>query len=280
MQCCTTDTYQAAKRASRERICEVQVAKIPTFQVIILQGILGSTPWNALVFLTVYLQLIGFSDFDAALINSFFLAGAALGGVLGGVVGDWAARLSKDHGRIWACQFSVFTGIPFTLILLKGLPYKADPGTTALYAGVMFFFGLMHVWAAPACNNPVFAEIVPAHMRNLVYAFDRCGSCMRCTACSLASLIATLVRRFQTMLLQCCCIQLCQFGVPRIMCAALLCAGHLRERLRRLERRWWVSLQSVCSTFHRRPLSAARLASRRQAGHFVITQKQLHWATP
>ncbi len=28
-------------------------------------------------------------------------------------------------------------------------------------------------WAAPACNNPLFAEIVPPDMRNLVYAFDR-----------------------------------------------------------------------------------------------------------
>ena len=154
----------------------MQVTKIPTFQVIIVQGILGSTPWNALVFLTVYLQLIGFSDMDAALVNSVFLAGAALGGVLGGVVGDWAGSISKDHGRIWACQFSVFTGIPFTLVLLKGLPYNGEPATVSMYAALMFFFGLLHVWAAPACNNPVFAEIVPPHLRNLVYAFDRCDS--------------------------------------------------------------------------------------------------------
>lgn len=34
--------------------------------------------------------------------------------------------------------------------------------------------GVLKVWAAPACNNPVFAEIVPPHLRNLIYAFDRC----------------------------------------------------------------------------------------------------------
>lgn len=27
--------------------------------------------------------------------------------------------------------------------------------------------------AGPCCNNPIFAEIVPGHMRNMVYAFDR-----------------------------------------------------------------------------------------------------------
>lgn len=26
-----------------------------------------------------------------------------------------------------------------------------------------------------ACNNPIFSEIVPTHLRNLIFAFDRCG---------------------------------------------------------------------------------------------------------
>ena len=151
------------------------MARIPTFQVIILQGVLGSTPWNALVFLTVYLQLIGFSNFDASLALSFFQAGAALGGVVGGAVGDWAAKKSANHGRIYVCQFSVSMGIPFSVLLMKGLPHNGEPSTVALHVTTLFFFGLMHVWAAPACNNPVFAEIVPPKMRNLVYAFDRCA---------------------------------------------------------------------------------------------------------
>lgn len=28
---------------------------------------------------------------------------------------------------------------------------------------------------AAACNNPVFSEIVPTHLRNLIFAFDRCA---------------------------------------------------------------------------------------------------------
>lgn len=151
----------------------VQVLKIPTFLVIIAQGIMGSTPWNALVFLTVYLQLIRFSDFSAAAVNATFLAGAALGGVLGGVVGDWAAMRSRDHGRIWTCQFSVFMGIPFTLLLLKGLPRNGEPATVVLYCVAVFCMGLLHVWAGPN-NNAIFSEIVPPHLRNLIYAFDRC----------------------------------------------------------------------------------------------------------
>lgn len=39
-------------------------------------------------------------------------------------------------------------------------------------------------WAGPACNNPAFADIVPAHMRNLAFAFDRCfeGAIAACAA--------------------------------------------------------------------------------------------------
>jgi hypothetical protein len=92
------------------------------------------------------------------------------------LVGDWAAKKNSNHGRILACQFSVFMGIPFSLLVMKGLPHNGDSGTVAMHAVSLFVFGLMHVWAAPACNNPMFAEIVPPELRNLVYAFDRYGA--------------------------------------------------------------------------------------------------------
>ena len=43
----------------------------------------------------------------------------------------------------------------------------------ALYGALLLVMGATISWAAPACNNPIFAEIVPPHLRNLVYAFDR-----------------------------------------------------------------------------------------------------------
>ena len=33
-----------------------------------LQGIVGNIPWNAMVFFTLYFQLLGMSDFDASLL--------------------------------------------------------------------------------------------------------------------------------------------------------------------------------------------------------------------
>lgn len=43
---------------------------------------------------------------------------------------------------------------------------------SAGWPSLTFFFCLALV-AATACNNPIFSEIVPPHMRNLIYAFDR-----------------------------------------------------------------------------------------------------------
>lgn len=98
----------------------------PTEEVVAVQGILGSTPWNALVFLTLYMQLLGMSDTAAAALMALFLGGTAAGGLLGGYVGDIAAKRAPSHGRILVCQFSVVSGVPLSLLLLKVLSARND----------------------------------------------------------------------------------------------------------------------------------------------------------
>lgn len=149
------------------------VCSVPTFGIIVLQGCVGSAPWSALVFLTLYFQLLGFSDLAASLLMAAFLAANAAGGLLGGLLGDAAARRFPDHGRIAVCQLFVGVGVPLAALLFKGLPLSASAGAAVGYTAVLVATGLTITWAAPACNNPIFAEIVPPHMRNLIYAFDR-----------------------------------------------------------------------------------------------------------
>lgn len=50
-------------------------------------GIVGSMPWVSLTWLTTWLQLLGFSDLNAASLMATFGFGCALGGLLGGWVG-------------------------------------------------------------------------------------------------------------------------------------------------------------------------------------------------
>ena len=55
--------------------------------VLLPQGIVGSMPWNAMVFFTLWLQLLGFSDFVASVLMAIFASGCALGQLLGGMLG-------------------------------------------------------------------------------------------------------------------------------------------------------------------------------------------------
>ena len=45
-----------------------------------------------MVFITLWLQLLGFSDFAASLLMALFALGSALGGLLGGAIGETPFR--------------------------------------------------------------------------------------------------------------------------------------------------------------------------------------------
>ncbi len=63
------------------------------------QGIVGSTPWNAMVFFTLYLQLLGMSDFAASLLMAVFLGGTAVGESLAPGLPTTPCRLSHTSCR-------------------------------------------------------------------------------------------------------------------------------------------------------------------------------------
>ncbi|EIE19976.1 MFS general substrate transporter [Coccomyxa subellipsoidea C-169] len=190
------------RRRAGEVLAEVlSVMRIRTFQIIVLQGIVGSTPWNAMVFFTLWLQLTGFSNFAAAALMAVFAGGCALGGLLGGYLGDYCARIWPERGRIMAAQFSVACGLPLSVLLLKGLPVRgggnAADGLVPLYGTVMLIFGLLISWCGSA-NSVMFAEIVPEQLRSVVYAFDRSfeGAIAACAA-PLVGMIAERVFGFE-----------------------------------------------------------------------------------
>lgn len=54
-------------------------------QAIVLQGIVGCFPWQAMVFFTLWLQLTGFSNATSSLLVATFGAGVALVRGVGGV---------------------------------------------------------------------------------------------------------------------------------------------------------------------------------------------------
>jgi len=144
---------------------------LPTFQVIVIQGIVGSIPWAAAPFCTLYLQYIGFSDFFAGSLVALNMVGVAFGNLLGGSIGDRLSIWSPAHGRALTAQMSIFLGLIMATILFLVIPPSASLGLP--FGIVYFLMGLVDSWCASGCNQPIFIQIVPADSRASALAWDR-----------------------------------------------------------------------------------------------------------
>lgn len=58
-----------------------------------VQGIVGTMPWVAMVFFTLWLQLLGFTDLQASVLVAVFASACSVGGVIGGNIGPSHFRL-------------------------------------------------------------------------------------------------------------------------------------------------------------------------------------------
>ncbi|CAK9174948.1 unnamed protein product [Ilex paraguariensis] len=147
------------------------VVKIPSFQIIVAQGVSGSFPWSSLSFAPMWLELIGFSHKETAFLWTVFVIATSLGALFGGRMGDILSKRLPNSGRIILSQISSGSAIPLAAILLLVLP--DDPSTVFIHGLVLFVMGLIISWNAAATNNPIFAEIVPERSRTSIYALDR-----------------------------------------------------------------------------------------------------------
>ncbi|CAL5221985.1 g4269 [Coccomyxa viridis] len=154
------------------------VLRVRTFQVLVLQGVVGGMPWNAVGYFTMWLQTLGFSDMPAAALTALFWGGTALGNLVGGIVGDLLAKRLPNVGRQLTCQVSIAVGLPLVAILIKALPERGgaagsmDP-LTGGYGVLLFLLGSVISWPQTQ-NSAMFSEVVPENLRSSIYAFDRC----------------------------------------------------------------------------------------------------------
>ncbi|KAI6692058.1 hypothetical protein NL676_019768 [Syzygium grande] len=146
------------------------VIRIPSFQIIVAQGVFGSFSGSALSFAPMWLELIGFTHSKTAFLMTVFIIGFSLGGLFGGWMGDVLAKRLPNSGRIILSQISAASAIPLAAILLLALP--DDPSTAFMHGLLLLIMGLCTSWDAPATNNPIFAEIVPEKSRTSIYALD------------------------------------------------------------------------------------------------------------
>jgi MFS family permease len=144
--------------------------KIPSFNVIVLQGIFGTVPSAAFAFITMYFQYIGISDFAAALVISLHVIGDGCGGYVGGLIGDALADWSPRFGRAITAQISTVLCLPFLAAIFVLIPRNSD--MVMIFGGTMFLYGFVSSWVAPGCIGPVVIDIVPRSCLGSAFAWE------------------------------------------------------------------------------------------------------------
>lgn len=127
------------------------VMKIPSFQIIVAQGVTGSFPWSSLSFAPMWLELIGFSHGVTGFLTGIFVVANSLGGLFGGKMGDVLAKRFPNSGRIVMSQISSGSAIPLAALLMLVLP--DDPSTGLVHGLVLFIMGFSISWNASATNK-------------------------------------------------------------------------------------------------------------------------------
>jgi MFS family permease len=144
---------KSALEEARELIIEAKsIVQIPTFQVFVAQGVSGSFPWSALSFLSMWLELIGFSHEDTAIFTTIFAVATSIGGLLGGKMGDFLAQRYPNAGRIILSQISAGSAVPLAAVLLLGLPDDPSRSSGVAHGLVLFIMGLIISWNGAATN--------------------------------------------------------------------------------------------------------------------------------
>jgi len=167
----TSERQHRGCRGVLDEICQVcKFLQIPTFCVMIIQGIFGTIPWSVMGNMVLYLQKCGIHDAEVAILSSAQLIATIIGNMTGGFVADRLAGALGLFGRPLNAQVSVALGILPMYLLFYGIPPEEASFWT--YLVLILIFGLLGVWAQSGTNFPVLSEIVPASSRSRVMAWE------------------------------------------------------------------------------------------------------------
>ena len=171
-----------------------------TFILIIIQGIAGTIPYNALLFAINYFEDIGFSSIVSGIIFAVIAVSTAIGTLFGGWIGDKAEQWNPDKGRILMAQISVFSGIPVMILFFWILPHTMTAFTIVLYLIVGIVAGFMINWSATACNYPMYSEIFEPELRSTIFSLDNFfGGSIGATGTFLVALLAQYIFGYITL---------------------------------------------------------------------------------
>jgi MFS family permease len=162
-------TQEDAERY-KAKISDVKtLMKIPTIWVAIAQGLAGSMPWVVMgAFLILWLVEVRHVDTtQAPLIFGGVVIGTAISNVLGGIIGDYAEKVSPKFGRAFIGQLSVFLGIPFTYYLFT----QTENWSLIKLAVLCFITALLISWPGKGSKEPMIQGVVIPELRSSAFSF-------------------------------------------------------------------------------------------------------------
>jgi MFS family permease len=150
--------------------------RIPTIWAAIFQGITGSMPWvvMGIYFINWMVRDLGYTNAisladpkgSAPLVFATIVVGAAISNLLGGFIGDFAEKINWKYGRTVIGQFSVFSGVPLTYILLT----RAEQLTFPQMIGLAIITALLIGWPGRGAKEPMMQAVVPPELRSSAYS--------------------------------------------------------------------------------------------------------------
>ncbi len=169
-------THEDEKRYTIQWKDMLETLRIPTIWAAILQGITGTMPWvvmeiyfiNWMVRELHYSNEISFTNptGSAPLIFAIVVVSAAISNLVGGIIGDYAEKLSPRYGRTVIGQFSVWSGVPLMYIFLSQAKNMTFWQVFALASFTAFLIG----WPGRGAKEPMMQAVVPPEMRSSAYS--------------------------------------------------------------------------------------------------------------
>jgi len=119
-----------------------------------------------LFLITWMVEILEVSESQAVLAFAGIVLGTAISQVMGGFLGDWAESKSPKYGRTMIGQFSVFSGVPFTLLLFT----KTGEWSFGAIVALCFVTALFIGWSGKGAKEPMMQGAVPPELRSTAFA--------------------------------------------------------------------------------------------------------------
>ena len=147
-------------------VCK-QVSTNLKFVLLVISEMLGSVPSHAMHWLTLWIQYLGYLNYQAAMLSSVYKAGLIAGSLLGGIASDHCAAKHRASGRIMLAQAAQTVGAALCCLLFSMQTQQLLP-----LAILLFCVGASLEWVDLGTNKPLLMESVSPRIRGSVSGIE------------------------------------------------------------------------------------------------------------